>query len=128
MARPTGRYVPSPGDGVEYYWSDNKRGMRPAHQPELVEKAIRTANWREDTVRTAFLCAPRTFEEAAADDLRPGLRVWFCNALSSLTREEVLRLHSSLIEGARADLADGGDFTPRAVRDRHPHIYGEAGP
>jgi hypothetical protein len=97
--------------------------MRPLHEPEIVEKAIRMANWSRNVNQTVFLSTPISFEEQPPAE--PWERGWFCQALSSLTRDEVTRLYDSLIEGAKYCLLDGGDFTSQIVRDRLPHIYGE---
>lgn len=69
-----------------------------------------------------FLTIPLKYEESS---IHPGQRVWFCNALSALTREEVIELYDVLIACAKECIEDKGDFTPPDVRAYYPHIYGE---
>ncbi len=107
-------------ESVEQYWSDVYGRMMPKHKPELVEKACKTANWREGVARQVFLSDPLPFEST---EVLGGQRTWFCNALTALTREEVIALYDALIAGDVACLETGGDFTCQAVRDRLPHIY-----
>lgn len=112
------------GAMVEYDWSHSYKRMYPLHQPDLVEKAIKTANWAENRATQVFLTEPVKYEDATVES---GQRVWFTRALLALTREEVVKLYDSLLAGSKACLETGGDFTSPDVRAHHPHIYGETG-
>lgn len=112
---------PEPGATVEYSWSSYHKRLYPLHQPELVEKALMTANWIDDYCRRRFLSEPPVFEDTKVPD---GERVWFCNALRSLTRDEMIKLYDTLIASSKACLETGGDFSAPAMRARMPHIYG----
>ncbi len=104
------------------YWSTLRKATRTLHLPELVEKAVKTANWREHRVQQVFLTTPVAFDD---EKVHPGQRLWLCNAIASLTRDEIIDLHDTLMATSKECLADGGDFTPPDVRARLPHIYGE---
>jgi hypothetical protein len=109
---------------VEYYWSDLKKCRRPLHQPALVDKAIKTANWQDRVHATVFLSTPPGFE--TEPDPAPMQRVWFCRALQALTRDEMLKLYDTLMATHRDCLETGGDFTSQIVRDHLPHLYPRA--
>jgi len=108
---------------VEQYWSGVYGRLMPKHKPDLVEKACQTANWRENRASQVFLTDPLKFEDT---EVHCGQRLWFCNALTSLTRDEAMALYDTLIAGAVACLETGGDHTAPDVRERLPHIYGLA--
>lgn len=108
---------------VEYYWSSFERRNRPLHKPEIVEKAVKTANFRQNRCQTHFLTPPPKFED---EPVHPGQRVWFCNALSALTRDEVIALYETLMATSKDCLETGGDFTSPDVKALYPHIYADA--
>ncbi len=107
-------------DEPETYWSEIAKARRTKHEPELLEKAIRLANFSEAGARQPFLAAPVAIEACGA---APGQRIWVCTALRALTETELLKLHRSLMATAKECLADGGDYTPADVRAQLPHIY-----
>jgi len=106
---------------IEYGFSSYEGGKYPLHKPELVEKAVKTANWIENRHHTVFLSAPREFKET---EVHPGQRTHFCNALMALTREEAIALYDTLLACRRHEAGlQNRDFTSQVVRDRLPHIY-----
>lgn len=66
----------------------------PLHRPEIVEKAVKTANWLESCGATVFLAPKPEYE---AEPVHPGQRLWLCRALRSLTVDEILDLHAALL-------------------------------
>lgn len=87
---------------------------------ELIEKAVKTANWREHRATQVFLTTPAEYED---EPIHLGQRLWLCRALLALTRDEAIRLYDSLVDSYKRDVAEGGDFTSQDVRDRLPHLY-----
>lgn len=104
---------------VETRWSSVYQRQFPLHHPDLVEKAAKMANWQEGLASQVFLSVPLEYEDT---NVHGGQHVWLCNALKALTRDEVLKLHDSLVAGAIA-YHEVGDHTNPAVRARLPHIY-----
>ncbi|AXQ68347.1 hypothetical protein HOT99_gp270 [Caulobacter phage CcrBL10] len=96
--------------------------LDPVNPMDLLQRALKTANWRDDRAHQVFLTAPLEFDRT---EVHGSQRVWFTNALMALTREELLTLYDHTVMRARECLKDGGDFTAPDVRARYPVIYGD---
>jgi hypothetical protein len=99
---------------------NERRHRGPYNDIEPLNKAIRMANWREQSVAQVALTPLLPLERI---EVRDGQRVFLANALLALTREELIGLHEELRRSHQDCLLDGGDFTHPDIRAAQPHLY-----
>lgn len=87
---------------------------------DLIEKAVKMANWRDYLAGLAIFINPIPFEK---QDVYSGQRNWFCNALMTLTREEIIYLYDNLMDSHKRSLKVPGDFTHPEAKKLLKHLY-----
>lgn len=87
---------------------------------ELIDKAVRMANWLE---RCIDLDPRGDLPEFDKMEVYRFQQRAFERGLMALTRDELLSLYDGLIDAHYMRRVNGEDFTPRKIRERLPHLY-----